>query len=382
MDTESHFFFHDELSSDPDKTVIAEGGTAINYKVKIDGKWYSKKQLKAEYKDNPLYRDTLKKEYELGASLDNDFIVHYKDISEDEEGPYLLTEFIDGYNLSEFITINPDYFKSNSARKQFIDEILSAVSCMHQHQMLHLDLKPDNIIITRIGHHVKLIDCGFAYQDSYVYTPGGTEGYSAPEQFTDKYAVGTYSDIYAIGNILNKYGIASRKVISRCLQQDPTKRFQSVSELKSAVSERKRTLVLISSSILLLVILSCGLHVYSNRRIAAKYSTRLYPIDSTSNIKVKTIILDSTSQPPLVGGFIENYDEKKIINKSLLIATNPDDLYDTDTASIKQSVYGTYGPVYGETNIRNHKKFDFFYLGKEEFTMPLMNLMGNTDYYV
>ena len=43
MDTESHFFFNDELSADSDETVIAEGGTAINYKVKIDGKWYSKK---------------------------------------------------------------------------------------------------------------------------------------------------------------------------------------------------------------------------------------------------------------------------------------------------------------------------------------------------
>lgn len=382
MDTESRFFFNDELSADSDETVIAEGGTAINYKVKIDGKWYSKKQLKAEYKDNPLYRDSLKKEFELGASLNNDFIVRYKDISEDEKGPYLLTEFVDGYNLSEFITLNPDYFNSKSARKQFVDEFLSAVGCMHQHQMLHLDLKPDNIIITRIGHHVKLIDCGFAYQDSYIYTPGGTEGYSAPEQITDKCAVGTYSDIYAIGNIFKQYSLVNKKVLSRCLQQDPTKRFQSVSELKRAVSTRKRSLILILLSLLLLVILFCGLHAYSNRRIATKYSTRLYPIDSTSNIKVKTIILDSTSQPPLVGGFIENYDEKKLRNKGLIIATNPDDLYDTDTTSNKQTVYGISGPIYGETNIRNHKKFDFYYLGKEEFTMPLMNLMGNTDYYV
>ena len=382
MDTESRFFFNDELSADSDETIIAEGGTAINYKVKIDGKWYSKKQLKAEYKDNPLYRDSLKKEFELGASLNNDFIVRYKDISEDEKGPYLLTEFVDGYNLSEFITINSDYFKSKSACKQFLDEILSAVGCMHQHQMLHLDLKPDNIIITRIGHHVKLIDCGFAYQDSYVYTPGGTEGYSAPEQFTGKYAVGTYSDIYAIGNILNKYGIASKKVISRCLQQDPTKRFQSVSELKRAISERKRKLILTSLPILLLVVLSCGLHAYSNRRIAAKYSTRAFPIDSTNKIKVKTILLDSTSQPPLVGGFIENYNEKKIINKGLLVATNPDDLYDTDTTNNKQIAYGTSGSSYSGTIIHNFRKFDFFNLDKEQFSTPLLHLMGNTDYYV
>ena len=46
MDTESRFFFNDELSADSDETVIAEGGTAINYKVKIDGKWYSKIQYK------------------------------------------------------------------------------------------------------------------------------------------------------------------------------------------------------------------------------------------------------------------------------------------------------------------------------------------------
>ena len=67
MDTESRFFFNDELSADSDETVIAEGGTAINYKVKIDGKWYSKKQLKAEYQ---LY---------FQHSCVEEFLAEYKD---------------------------------------------------------------------------------------------------------------------------------------------------------------------------------------------------------------------------------------------------------------------------------------------------------------
>jgi tRNA A-37 threonylcarbamoyl transferase component Bud32 len=382
MDTESRFFFNNKILADSEESIIAEGGTAINYKVKIDGKWYCKKQLKAEYKDNPLYRDALKKEYELGASLNNDFIVHYKDMDEDENGLYLLTEFVDGGTLSGFINSNPDYFKSKSARRQFVNEILSAVGCMHHHQILHLDLKPGNIMITRIGQHVKLIDCGFAYQDSFVYIPGGTDGYSAPEQFNNKYAIGTYSDIYAIGNLFKKYGLVDKRVISRCLQEDPTKRFQSVSELRNAVFTKKKTLLVTLLIISLLISLFCGLHSYCNRKIPARYSTKLLPIDSTSNVRVKTIILDSTSQPPLIGGFIENYNEKNIINKGLIVATDTDELYDTDTTNNKMTVFETEGFAYGGANILNYKKFDFYSLDKEQFTMPLMHLIGDKNYYV
>jgi serine/threonine protein kinase len=173
IDTVSHF------TPEPDadiveekKTLIGEGSTSICYKVRYNGKWFSKKQLKPEYKNFQLYRSALRKEYELGSRIDCPYVVHYSDIGEDRDGPYILTDYVDGQPLSKFIDDNPDYFKSRHARKRFTDELFSAVECLHTHQILHLDLTPSNILITKIEHHVKLIDYGFSYQDSYTETTG------------------------------------------------------------------------------------------------------------------------------------------------------------------------------------------------------------------
>ena len=128
------------------------------YKVRYDDKWYVKKILKPELKDSHSYQQTLIKEYELGSQLDCPFIVHYSDLGEDDNGTFILTDFVDGKPLDIFIKDHPDYFKSRAARKLFISELLAAVDCLHQHQILHLDIKPSNIMITKVGNHVKLID--------------------------------------------------------------------------------------------------------------------------------------------------------------------------------------------------------------------------------
>lgn len=384
MDTESRFISIDSGQQCEEENVIAEGSTSVCYKIRYDGKWYSKKQLKPEYKDSPTYQETLKKEYALGSRLNNPYIIHYEDIGEDDKGLFILTDFIEGKPLSDFIADAPGYFRSRSARRQFIDEILSAVDCLHRHQILHLDLKPDNIMITDIGHHVKLIDCGFAYQDCFTQTPGGSEGYSAPEQFSGKYKIGTYSDIYALGKIFDEMHVTGKKVISRCLKEDPSKRYQSVSELRHAITDRRKTYALITILILIAATSVWGYNTYKHRKIPNRYSKYIMQIDSTNKMKVTTLVPNANTQPPLVGGYIENFDSAEIINKGLLVATDSDDLFKTDTASASRfGIYDDKTMIFGTRRIKDDMQdIVCSLINKEEFVFPLMHLMGDKDYYV
>ena len=84
--------------------------------------------------------------------------------------------------LSQFVKHHPDYFRNRKNADRFLLQLLSVVGYLHEHQVVHLDLKPDNILITRIDHDVVLVDLGYCYTDSYIDTKGRTDKYAAPEQ--------------------------------------------------------------------------------------------------------------------------------------------------------------------------------------------------------
>jgi len=131
---------------------------------------------------------------------------------------------------------HPDYFKEKGHRKQFCDELFSALSYLHDKKILHLDLKPSNILITNKGHHVKLIDLGFGWSESFLHDLGFTRDYCAPEQQAAKTELfGPATDIYALGKILQHYGLAKDAVAQRCLKENPKERYQSIDALRKAM---------------------------------------------------------------------------------------------------------------------------------------------------
>lgn len=380
MDTVS-YFTPEEGNDDVHngEMLIGTGSTSICYKVRLNGKWYSKKRLKPELKDSQIYRCALRKEYELGSQVDCPFVVHYDDIGEDADGLYILMDYVDGQSLSEFIDDNPDFFKSRHTRERFADELLSAVKCLHTHQILHLDLNPSNILITHIGHHVKLIDCGFSYQDSYTDTTGGTPGYSAPEQFSRKYEVSEACDIYAIGCILKEYHLASDHVVERCTKENPQERYQSAEELLRAIHSHKRAylLALITMMAALLAALPIY-HFFKPEAIPAKYSKLRLPIATNSKMRLSTIALDTVSQPPLVGGLIQNYDSAEVIYKGFIIGTDVDDLFITDsTKKVKIDEFDFKHVTFDRTISTEYED-----RSEDEFVFPICNLKGDRDYFV
>lgn len=225
-----------------EEVLFDSGGTCDCYRLVKGNRIYCVKRPKMDMLSLEAYMNLFRKEFELGIELEHPNIVRYFAYDEDENGPYIRMDYIDGDSLEAFVAQHPDYFKEKGHRKQFCDELFSALSYLHDKNMLHLDLKPSNILITNKGHHVKLIDLGFGWGESYLHDVGFTRDYCAPEQQVAKTELfGPATDIYALGKILQRFGLAKNSITQRCLKEDPRARYQSVDALRKAM-QRSETI--------------------------------------------------------------------------------------------------------------------------------------------
>ncbi len=180
MDT-SHFSQRQDIIDNAEPLDVS-GSTCECYKVKLYGKLNFLKRLKPELRTNPRYVAALHKEFETGYNLDHPHLVRYLACGDD----YLLTEWVDGITLNDFAEQNPDFFKSRNNVTRLLSGLLDVLDYLHSHQIVHLDLKPDNILITRVGNEPKLTDLGFCYTDTFADTMGRTDSFAAPEQLVLK----------------------------------------------------------------------------------------------------------------------------------------------------------------------------------------------------
>lgn len=213
----------------------SQGATCDTFRVKLYGKLHFLKRLKPEFAGDIRYQEALRKEFETGYRLEHPSLVRY--ISMGDDG--ILTEYVDGETLTQRLATQPDYFRNKKNTDKFIRQLLDVVGYLHSHQVLHLDLKPDNILLTHIGSDVKLIDLGFCYTDTFADTQGHTSTYAAPEQLSGD-AVDVRTDIYAIGRIIETLPLHAKynKVIARCTANNPADRYQTIEELQHALSSR------------------------------------------------------------------------------------------------------------------------------------------------
>ena len=187
-----------------------------------------------------------RKEFELGVELEHPNIVRYFDYGEDEKGPFIKMDYVDGDDLDEFVAKQPDFFKNRQNRRRLLDELLDALAYLHGKRMLHLDLKPSNILITHHGHHVKLVDLGFAWTDGYLHDTGYSRDYCAPEQLSGNTgAISPATDIYALGKIMQRFHLAKDTVVKRCLKENPKERFQSIEALRRALQPKRWPYILL-----------------------------------------------------------------------------------------------------------------------------------------
>ena len=154
-------------------------------------------------------REKFKKEARRLRSLNNPHIVRVYDLFEENGTVYYVMDYVDGENLSTRLkrTKTP---LSETAVRNYLYQILDGLEAIHNAGMLHLDIKPTNIMVD--SHYVvKLIDFGASKQQS---TVGGatmstgisyTNGYAPSEQMAQSYdKFGPWTDFYALGATVYK----------------------------------------------------------------------------------------------------------------------------------------------------------------------------------
>ena len=133
------------------------------YHAKRYGKYFVLKGLSADCQSLTDHLLMQEKEFALGVSLTHPHIAETYSLEEVEGcGRCIVMEYVDGTTLAEWLTTNP----SKSARQRVMMQLLDALEYIHSLQLVHHDLKSSNILITRNGQNVKLIDFGLSELDT------------------------------------------------------------------------------------------------------------------------------------------------------------------------------------------------------------------------
>ena len=254
-----------------------QGATCDSFRVKLYGKLHFLKRLKPEHAGDIRYQEAFRKEFETGYRLEHPSLVRYISLDADS----ILMEYVDGETLTERLTKNSDYFEQQKNTDKFVRQLLDVLGYLHSHQVLHLDLKPDNILLTHINNDVKLIDLGFCNTDTFADTKGYTNAFAAPEQLNGE-KLDARSDIFAFGKILEllpDHHIFN-KVIARCTAERPEDRYQSVDDILYDINQKHRYLPWVAVIMILAVLFSVGMAVLTHRHQEPAYDTQEVIIDS------------------------------------------------------------------------------------------------------
>lgn len=186
---------------------IGEGGMSVVYKAKDRylNRYVAIKVLKPEFVKDQKFIESFRRESQAAASLSHPNIVNIFDVGQEGNIHYIVMELVEGRTLSELIRDEGPlpYPKVIDLTKQ----IAAALSVAHQHQIIHRDVKPHNVLITNRGT-AKITDFGIAKamnSSTIVDTTGGgimgSVHYFSPEQARGGY-VDEKSDIYSLGIVM------------------------------------------------------------------------------------------------------------------------------------------------------------------------------------
>ncbi len=181
---------------------IGSGGMSIVYKAKCNKleRFVAVKVLRDEFCTDEEFVRRFKVEAQSAASLSHHNIVNIYDVGNDRKIYYIVMELLEGITLKEYIKNNAPL--SDTETIKIAASIASALEHAHENHIIHRDIKPQNIIITKDGI-AKVADFGIARvsTDTTIVVPNNASGsvhYISPEQarggFSDE-----KSDLYSLG---------------------------------------------------------------------------------------------------------------------------------------------------------------------------------------
>lgn len=226
-------------------------GYAVLYRADRDGRFRVYKCLKPEFRGEPLYERLLRKEFEIGYSLRHPHLVeYYSYLNLPGYGNAIEMEWVDGCPLDR-ARLSPEEART------LADQLCDALSYLHSKGVVHRDLKPSNLLVTFAGKQLKVIDFGYADTEAHsiLKQPAGTASYAAPEVLAGE-SGDLRSDLYSAGKVLAGLPGIPQRVIRRCCQADPSRRYASADELRRALQSTRWGWWLVAGLALALVILA------------------------------------------------------------------------------------------------------------------------------
>lgn len=245
---------------------VGSGGMADVYKAKCHrlNRFVAIKILKAEYSEDKNFVEKFRGEAQSAAGLSHPNIVNVYDVGDDDGLHYIVMELVEGITLKSFIER-----KGKLEVKEVLGisiQIAQGMEAAHANHIIHRDIKPQNIIISREGK-VKVTDFGIAKaatSNTITSNAMGSVHYISPEQARGGYS-DEKSDIYSLGitmyemlsgrvpftgdntisvALLHIQGeatplreleptipISIDKIVQKCMQKKPERRYSSVTEL-------------------------------------------------------------------------------------------------------------------------------------------------------
>lgn len=186
--------------------LIARGGMAMVYRAQdtLLNRAVALKILYPELSEDPLFVERFRREAQAAANLSHPNIVPVFDWGEDDGTYFIVMELVDGTSLAELLKNGATLSPARSA--QIVAQVAAALAYAHRSGVVHRDVKPGNILITRDGQ-VKVTDFGIAQavsSEDQLAEAGsvmGTATYFSPEQ-AEGVAVDGRSDVYSLGVVL------------------------------------------------------------------------------------------------------------------------------------------------------------------------------------
>lgn len=347
---------------------------------KLNRQWAIKKVRKSSSQTTSM----LMAEASIMKNLDHPMLPRIVGIEEDPKFFYIIMDFVQGENLKTVVT---------SSGPQAQDTVVSwgvklcdVLTYLHGKGIVYRDMKPANIMLSPDGN-IKLIDFGIAreYKEnaSEDTTALGTEGYAAPEQYEGKGQTDARTDVYGMGITLfqlltgvnpssyqeNIFSIRLQnpnlssgldKIILKCTNKDPKKRYQSTEELKKALlnyrklddkflKKQKKVIrkffTLLGLSTLCFVIAGgslIGSYFQKNNR----YSALLSGVPSKANI-IKAIDVkpsETAGYVALLNYYGKEIDQNELSEFSHIYGEHREDITDIEDVSMiaGEKILGSY----------------------------------------
>jgi tRNA A-37 threonylcarbamoyl transferase component Bud32/tetratricopeptide (TPR) repeat protein len=263
---------------------LGAGGMGVVYKATDEqlGRAVALKFIGEELARDVEGLDRFRREARAASSLNHPNICTIYSIEEGGVRPFIVMEYLEGATLGQ--RIKEGTLPAETLRG-FAIQIADALDTAHRAGIVHRDIKPANIFITSpqsgsgTGSRAKILDFGLARfgeqegRDGEPLTNSGmavgTTGYMSPEQAAGK-PVNSLTDIYSFGlvlkEMLGEHGDARiGRIISKCLDHDPARRYQHASSLRSDLEKLeagRRSGTWLAAACVVVVTLGIGAYLY------------------------------------------------------------------------------------------------------------------------